>query len=322
VQVVTRRDYLVSPRATAQLQREIIEYASADEAAPSIDLNTLVHMLLSITSEQNSRPEFAGDVPTDAEVAKLQRDVPKMGLEETLEYAKTIIPDEVASLLFNLPLKYEIVLSNTDELWFIAWPSRSKTTGLGATPAEAFKIDTGVDLLEVMRLGARIVKRSTDAHQVRFTRDELLGDGATEAAIDYLFANMASTLDDFKAKLQADRDAGAIGHQRYTLTQFPLLAVDDNTFVMLRHQWALDRLCGVQLYFEAWFNLSTQSSALGNRFKGGDERRVRGLRRRDSAPHGRQKPASAADRRRVGHAGRLEGTKGDDAASVRLDALR
>jgi hypothetical protein len=263
--VVTHRDMLVSPRATAQLQREIIEYASADEAAPSIDLNTLVHMVLSITSEQNSRPEFTSDVPTDAEVAKLQREVPKMGLEETLEYAKTIIPDEVASSLFNLPLKYEIVLSNTDDLWFTAWPSRSKTTGLGATPAEAFKIATGVDLLDVMRLGARIVKRSTDAHQVRFTRDELLGDGATEAAINYLFANMALTLDDYKAKLQANRDAGAIGHQRYTLTQYPFLAVDDNTFVMIRHQWALDRLCGGQLYFEAWFNLSTR--ALRDRFK-------------------------------------------------------
>ena len=92
---------LVSPRATAQLQREIIEYASADEAAPSIDLDTLVHMLLSITSEQNMRSEFAGDVPTDAEVAKLQRELPKMGLEETHEYAKPLIQDEIASSLFN-----------------------------------------------------------------------------------------------------------------------------------------------------------------------------------------------------------------------------
>jgi hypothetical protein len=129
--VVTDRDLLVSPRATAQLHCEIIEYASAAEAAPAIDLNTLVHMLLSITSEQNTRPEFASDVPTDAEVAKLHRDVPKMGLEDTLDYTKTLIPDEVASSLFNLPLKYEMVLSNTYDLWFTAWASRSKTTGLG-----------------------------------------------------------------------------------------------------------------------------------------------------------------------------------------------
>jgi hypothetical protein len=240
--VVTHRDMLVSPRATAQLQREIIEHASADDAAPSIDLNLLVHMLLSITSEQNMQSEFAGDVPTGAESAKLARVVPKMGLEETHEYAKPLIAEETASSLFNLPLKYEIVLSNTYDLWFTAWASRSKTTGLGATPAEAFKIATGVDLLDVMRLGARIVKRSTAQRQVRFTRDELLADGAAEAAIDYLFANMALPLDDYKVRLQEDRNKGAIGHQRYTLTRFPFLAVDDDTFVMLRHQWALDRL--------------------------------------------------------------------------------
>jgi hypothetical protein len=121
-------------------------------------------------------------------------------------------------------------------------------------------------LLEVMRLGARIIKHSTDDHQVRFTRDELIADGASGAAIDYLFGHMALTLDDFKTALKADRDAGAIGHQRYTLTQYPFLAVDDNTFVILRHQWALDRLCGGQLYFEAWFNLGTQSWALADRF--------------------------------------------------------
>lgn len=76
---------------------------------------------------------------------------------------------------------------------------------------------------------------------------------------------MALPLDDYRAKLQENRNAGAIGHQRYTLTQYPFLKIDDNTFVMIRHQWALDRLCGGQLYFEAWFNLS--SRALRDRFK-------------------------------------------------------
>jgi hypothetical protein len=68
--------------------------------------------------------------------------------------------------------------------------------------------------------------------------------------------------------LKADREAGAIGHQRYTLTQYPFLAVDNNTIVMLRHQWALDRLCGGQIYFEAWFHLGAQTRALADRFKG------------------------------------------------------
>jgi hypothetical protein len=258
-------DHLISPRATAQLQREIIEFASTDPSAPPVDRNALTHLLLSIASEQNMRPEFAGDVPTAAEIAKLQRDMPKMGLEEMLQYLETIVPDEVASSLFNQPLKYQIAVSNTFDMWFSAWPPRSKTTGLGATPAEAFMIATGIDLLDVMRLGARIIKRSTDLHQVRFTRNELLADGAAEGAIDLLFADMALPLDDYRAKLRENRDAGAIGHQRYTLTQYPFLAVDDQTFVMLRHQWALDRLCGEQLFFEAATNFST--GPLVNRFK-------------------------------------------------------
>jgi hypothetical protein len=48
------------------------------------------------------------------------------------------------------------------------------------------------------------------------------------------------------------------------MTQYPFLAVDDSTFVMLRHQWALDRLCGEQLFFEAWARLSR---SLQDRFK-------------------------------------------------------
>ncbi|WP_230589235.1 hypothetical protein [Mycobacterium kansasii] len=263
--IVMYGDHLISPRATAQLQREIIEYASADSAAPLIDRNTLVHMLLSITSEQNMDSEFAGDVPVAAEVAKLQRELRKMGLAETHEYAKPHIQNEIASSLFNQPLKYETVLSNTYDLWFTAWLSRSNTNGLGATPAEAFKIATGIELLDMMRLGARIIERSSDAHQVRFTRDELLADGATEGAIDLLFANMAKPLDDYKVELQGDRDRGAVGNQWYTLTRFPFLAVDDKTFVMLRHQWALDRLCGGQLYFEAWASFT--SRGLRDRFK-------------------------------------------------------
>jgi hypothetical protein len=287
--IVVHGDHLMSPRAIAQLQREIIEYASADSAAAPIDRNSLVRLLLSITSEQNMRPEFASDVPTAAEIAKLQRDMPKMGLDEMLEYLKTIVPDEVASSLFNHPQKYQIVVSNTFDIWFSPWAPRSRTTGLGATPAEAFKIATGVDLLDVMRLGARIIKRSTDAHQVRFTRDELLADGAAEAAIDLLFASMALPLDDYRVELRENRDVGAIGHQRYTFTRYPFLAVDDDTFVMLRHQWAMDRLCGEQLFFEAWANLSSRS--LKDRFKTamGDafEQFVGGILHRivDKSPH-------------------------------------
>jgi hypothetical protein len=265
--VMQHRSFLVSPRATAQLQREIIESASSDESAATIGRNNLVHMLLSITTEQNLDSEFAGDVPTEAEVAKLEREIPKMNLEDMLKYIERLIPDEVASNLFNLPLKYEMLLSNTYDVWFTAWPSRSKITGLGATPAQAFKIATGVELLDVMKLGHRIIKRSSDNHQVRFTRDELIADGVSEAAVDYMFSNMTLSLDGYREALEKDRKAGDIAHQRFTLTQYPFLTVDEGTIVMVRHQWAMERFAGATLYFEAWFNLRGRSRGLADRFK-------------------------------------------------------
>ena len=57
--------------------------------------------------------------------------------------------------------------------------------------ADAFRIATRVDLLDGMRLGHPILKRSRDAHQVRFTRDELIAVGAPANAVDYLFDQMA-----------------------------------------------------------------------------------------------------------------------------------
>jgi hypothetical protein len=122
-------------------------------------------------------------------------------------------------------------------------------------------------LLDLLRLGRRIVERSTGDHQVRFTRDELTADGISDIAIDYLFSYMALRLEGYKEALEADRKAGDIAHQRFTFMQYPFIAVDENTFVMIRHQWAMERLCGSTLYHEARYNLGTQSSALGNRFK-------------------------------------------------------
>jgi hypothetical protein len=119
--VTQYRDLLVSPHATAQLQREIVESASADESVAKIDRNSPVHMLLSITTERNLGSDFAGDVPTEAEIAKLERETPKMNLDEM----------------------------------------RPRPA-----PAEAFKIATGVELLDVMRLA--VESSSAAATTVRF----------------------------------------------------------------------------------------------------------------------------------------------------------
>jgi hypothetical protein len=252
--VVTNRDFIVSPRATAQLEREIIEYASADEAAPSIDLDMLVHMLLSITSEQNMRPEFAGDVPTDAEVAKLQRELPKMGLEETHEYSKRLIPDEIASSLFNLPLKYCRTPTTCGSprgrrdrrppAWARRPPrhSRSPQGSTYLTPCASVRESSSAATTPI-RSGSPAMNCSPTA--------------PPRPRSIYLFANMALPPNDYKTKLQ---EVGTQGQSATSGTPSRGSRSWPSTttrFVMLRHQWALDRLCGGQRYFEARANFSS-----------------------------------------------------------------
>jgi len=78
---------------------------------------------------------------------------------------------------------------------------------------------------------------------------------------------MALTLEGYREALEADRNAGNVGHQRFTFTQYLFIALGDIAFVMIRHQWAMSRLCGATLYHEAWYGLGTQLRGSGDRFK-------------------------------------------------------
>jgi hypothetical protein len=259
---------LVSPRATAQLLREVIEYGSSGSDAATIDKNALVHMLLSVTSEQNMRPEFIGDVPTRRARREQAQKVEKLDLDETIAAAGTIIPDLVATHLFNASPKLEVLLSNTHDMWFRPWPPRTNATGLGATPRECFEIATGVDLLNVIHLGVIIAKQAATQQQVHFRRNQLIELGTPSAAIDLLFDHMALSLNAFQSKFADDRKAGPVGHQRYKLTQYPFLALNNDEFMMLRYGWAIDKLCGNHLFFIAWSRLiETQSKSLAERFR-------------------------------------------------------
>ena len=122
-------------------------------------------------------------------------------------------------------------------LWFSAWSPRSKTTGLGATPAEAFEIATGVDLLDVMRLGARIVERSTNTRSSPVhSRSTTRRRRPPRVPSTLLFANMASPLDDLQGRATGRSGQGAIGRSALYPHAIPIpCPIDDNTIVMLRH---------------------------------------------------------------------------------------
>lgn len=265
---INKQDHLLSPRATAQLLREIIESASLEATAPAMDRSTLVHLLLSITSEQSTRPEFGDDVPSGSEIEQLSNIVEQFDMAQTMAYAAKLLPEIIASSLFNQPSKLEILLSNTSDMWFHPWPARSNVNGLAPSPREAFSAAVGVSLNEVIAIGCIIADENKRSHRTTFTREYLISAGASTAAVEFLFAKTALTIDEFRAAFAAERAKGPVGHQRYAFTQHPFLAVDDETLLLLRYQWSIDRLCGSLLYFEAWAGIrGSQGSKAATRLK-------------------------------------------------------
>jgi hypothetical protein len=257
-------DRLAPPQTTVQLMRELLETDHPDDPTEPLDAETLVHLLLSITTEQWTREEFARDVPTKREIEQLSEEIASLNQEETIARMHEFLPDEVATMLFNAPAKKEVVQANTYDTWFTGWPDRVTEPKLGATPAEAFKTATGIDLVELLRLGEIITGRS--AGTVVNTRADLIAAGASEAAVTYLADHMALGQEGFREALAADRARGTISQQRYTLTQFPFLALPDGGLLLVRHQWGAERLFGSLLYWEAYAAISAQSRSLAARF--------------------------------------------------------
>ncbi|GAF45560.1 hypothetical protein [Rhodococcus wratislaviensis] len=248
---VRRGDHFLTPRGLGQLLREILEHGTADPTRPALDQELMGRLLLSISTEQHSRPEFAGDVPTAQEMKEFELRTLRMDLDETRTALRKLIPDEIASFLYETTLKLEILQANTYDTWFAPWPIKITDPLLGNTPAEAFAAATGVDLVDVLRLGS-IIEAGVTKGRVEFTRDALLGAGADPAAVDLLARSMSLSPAEYQTRMRADRSRGAIAHQRYTMTQFPFVTTGNDTFLLLRYQWGIDRFFGSNLHWETY----------------------------------------------------------------------
>lgn len=253
---VRRGDHFLTPRALGQLLREILEHSAPSETLTCIGPESLGHLLLSISSEQHSEPGFAADVPNAEEIRALEFKMQNMNLDQTVEALKEMIPAEVASFLYDHTSKLEILQANTYNTWFSEWPIPVTDPCLGNCPADAFAIATGIDLRDVLRLG-RIIEAFSRTGRVEWTRTELLHAGASTESIDLLARNMSLTIAEYRNRMTADRARGSVGHQRYTMTQYPCVSVDANTFLLLRHQWGIERFFGSHLYWETFGTFNT-----------------------------------------------------------------
>ncbi|MFI2473451.1 hypothetical protein [Nocardia xishanensis] len=249
-----RGDRVLLPRSLGQLTREIIENSSTDDSAPGIDEDMLGRFVISITTE-NSRTKFSDTgLATTESVQRLQAEVGNLDAVQSLTMLRELMLDQVATLLYDAPEKLEILHASVQDIWLKPWPpGRNGLEALGDKPAAAFAASNKVELLDILTLG-HIVSNMSKRGRTEFQRAELLAAGAPVEAVDFLWNSMALTLPKYRSRLSKDRSRGAVANQRYTMTERPFLLIDDNTALLLRHQWGADRFFGNPLYWDTFIN--------------------------------------------------------------------
>ncbi|WP_330254554.1 hypothetical protein OG874_08430 [Nocardia sp. NBC_00565] len=234
---VNRGNVFTSPQVTIQLMRELMETDSTSSRPLSAD--ELVHLLLSIATEQQTHTEFGSDVPTNSEFAKLDAKLQAMAPDELYAAAHQFLHDQTAGVLFNAPRKIECLNADVLDFWYSPWADRAADT-LGDTPADTFKSATGIAFDDFLRAGVTVAEAVASGQTiVRF--DDLADDGQVR---DFITENMSLDLARYREQLAADRERGDVKLQRYTFTRYPFLDLGDGKLLILRAQWVTERFFG------------------------------------------------------------------------------
>ncbi|MEU7767905.1 hypothetical protein AB0B25_22665 [Nocardia sp. NPDC049190] len=251
---VGRTHRLIPPRSMTQLMREVLELGDTEPDAGDISVAAVLELIMSITTEQlaDGSPLDADPNPDPAELQKLMAEISAYTPEQSILANRRLALSELANLQSNAPVKLEIILASTFDLWFRAWPDRVTDTRVGDTPSSAFELANGVALLDVMVVG-QIVTERVLAGNYDCTREDLLAEGAAAEAVEFVFENMSYDASGFRTRLEKDRSRGPVLDQRYVFTERPFLARENGHLSALRYQWIIDRFFGAQLYWQTFF---------------------------------------------------------------------
>lgn len=245
---------LIPPRSMTQLIRETLEAAADRPEARDMSVAEVLELILSITTEQmiSGHPLDGVANPDPAELQRQIAEVAAFTPEQSVLANRRFVMTELSNLQSNAPVKLELIFAYTYDVWFTPWPGRVTDERVGESPAAAFKLANGIDLLDVMVVGQIITERMLCGEH-EFTAEEIVSAGASEAAASFAIRNMSYTPEQFSQRLRRDRANGPVVDQRYIFTERPLLRVNDR-IVALRYQWVIDRFFGSQLYWQTFFS--------------------------------------------------------------------
>ena len=261
---------MLPPSAMTQLVREVIEWCLVDESnspeaeTPALQGGDFIRLILSINDEQQEQEGFSSWPPAVEELIEFNEKLTRDDDLVRQEYQKFMLW-EIARLQANAVVLPETVLADTYDTWFKAWPTVAHHDLIGATAIDAFRAATGTSLRDFINLGLRLWEANRNG-EVIFTETWFSDQSVGREAATLMQRSVALPLKNYRKCLVREREKGNLAHRRYTFTQHPILQISGSEFITLRLIWSLERFCGPQLYWEAFFKFGMETDPRGEQF--------------------------------------------------------
>jgi hypothetical protein len=271
---VKRGCVAMPPAALTQLIREVIEWCDTTEVISAVvdgelkplGLNDFICLVLSINGDQERQgmpDRFASWPPTDAELEKYYAEM-TVDDDLVLSEMKRRMVSDLARMQAHAVMVPDLVLGDTFDTWFKAWPSAAPHDLIGGTPEDAFRAATDVSLREAIKLGLRLWEQTKNG-EVTFTLSGMVTEVDAQA-LDVMRDAASLTVIEYRKRRARERKKGDLAHRRYTFTERPLIRFEDGEYLAIRPAWVLDRFCGSQLYWQTFFDFGTEKDLRGEQF--------------------------------------------------------
>jgi hypothetical protein len=244
-----------------QCIKEIVEFADeySEQELSVLDLTRCV-----LGANQDNDQVDAGMLdraanPADHDVATLKADFLELAL------------DFVAQGLFDHSDTLETLACSVDEIWRRGWAPRTQQKVVhdsAAGPADVFAEVVGVDLDDFLTLAWFFWNAARNEGQVGFDSSLLAATGLGPQVIDTVLQQCSLSLSELRERFADERMSdAATSWMRYTLQEFPFLRLDDGSVLMMRLQYAVQRMFGDLLYLKVHDALKVSDSKRAERFK-------------------------------------------------------
>jgi hypothetical protein len=260
---------LMPPPALNQLIREVIEWCgddTGDDGLGALGKADFVRLLLSINGDQETqaRPDFFTSWPPSEDEIAAYNAAMTADDDMVLQEMRRQMSYEFARMQTAATPVPHLVLGDTNETWFKAWPDAAPHDLIGDTPEEAFLNATEVPLHEVIRMGL-LLWDHTKAGDVALNASTL-ETAVDPPALGLLLSSAVLPVKAYRKRLAKERAKGLLAHRRYTFTERPLIEIADGEYIVLRPAWLLDRFSGSQLYWETFFAFGEDKTPTGEQF--------------------------------------------------------